>query len=88
MENQDTRNFSGWWAILFIFLSFNLIPIPFALIINLLGDWVYQNPVMVDMGYMGELPMHPIADNLTSILSMAALILFFVENEEKKYIDQ
>ena len=28
MENQNTRNFSGWWAVLFIFLSFNLIPIP------------------------------------------------------------
>ena len=86
MENQDTRNFSGWWSILFIFLSFNLIPIPFALIINLLGDWVYQNPVMVDMGYMGELPMHPIADNLTSILSMVALILFVLWRMKKRNI--
>ena len=26
-----TKYFSGWWAVLFIFLSFNLIPIPFAI---------------------------------------------------------
>ena len=76
MSENSIRYFSGWWAILFIFLSFNLIPIPFAILISSLGDWVYQNPVVVDMNYLGEVTMHPIADNLVSILSMTALLGF------------
>ena len=30
------------------------------------------------MNYLGEVVMHPIADNLTSIFSMIALILFII----------
>ena len=67
---NDIKYFSSWWAILFIFLSLNLIPIPFAFVVNSLGDWVYENPVMVDMSYMGVVSMHPIADNLISIFSI------------------
>ena len=78
MSENSIRYFSGWWAILFIFLSFNLIPIPFAILISSLGDWVYQNPVVVDMNYLGEVTMHPIADNLVSILSMIALLGFIL----------
>ena len=76
MNDNSVRYFSGWWAILFVFLSFNLIPIPFAILVNTLGDWVYLNPVVVDMNYLGEITMHPVADNLVSILSMTALLLF------------
>ena len=76
MSEKSIRYFSGWWAILFIFLSFNLIPIPFAILISALGDWVYLNPVVVDMNYLGEVTMHPVADNLVSILSMTALLFF------------
>lgn len=75
---KDIKYFSSWWAILFILLSFNLIPIPFAFIINSLGNWVYQNPVMVDMSYLGIVSMHPIADNLISIFSMSALVIFIL----------
>jgi membrane protease YdiL (CAAX protease family) len=75
---KDIKYFSSWWAILFIFLSFNLIPIPFTFIINSLGNWVYQNPVMVDMSYLGIVSMHPIADNLISIFSMSALVIFIL----------
>ena len=78
MNEITPKYYSGWWALLFIFLSFNLIPIPFALSIGFLGDWVYSNPVTVNMNYLGEIKMHPIADNMTSILSMAALIAFVV----------
>ena len=78
MSEKSIRYFSGWWAILFIFLSFNLIPIPFTILISSLGDWVYQNPVVVDMNYLGEVTMHPIADNLVSILSMTALLVFIL----------
>ena len=78
MSENSIRYFSGWCAILFIFLSFNLIPIPFAILISSLGDWVYQNPVVVDMNYLGEVTMHPIADNLVSILSMTALLVFIL----------
>ena len=78
MDENSIRYFSGWWAILFVFLSFNLIPIPFAILVNSLGDWVYQNSVVVDMNYLGEVTMHPIADNLVSILSMTALLVFIL----------
>ena len=76
MNENPVRYFSGWWAILFVFLSFILLPIPFAILVNTLGDWVYLNPVVVDMNYLGEITMHPVADNLVSILSMTALLLF------------
>ena len=52
-EKNETRYFSGWWALLFILLSLNLFPLPFALLIDSLGDWVYLNPVTVDMSYLG-----------------------------------
>ena len=77
-DDSNPKHFSSWWALLFIFLSFNLIPIPFAILISYLGDWVYSNPVTVNMNYLGEIKMHPIADNLTSILSMAALVSFII----------
>ena len=75
MNENPVRYFSGWWAILFVFLSFILLPIPFAILVNTLGDWVYLNPVVVDMNYLGEITMHPVSDNLVSILSMTALLL-------------
>mgnify|MGYP001482443528 FL=1 len=86
-EDTSIKYFSAWWAIIFVFLSFNLIPIPFALLIGSLGDWVYQNPVLVDMNYLGEVKLHPIADNLTPIFSMTALIAFIVWRMKKRNID-
>lgn len=77
MDN-NVKTFPGWWAVLFVIISFNLIPIPFAVAISFFGDWVYQNPVQVDMNYIGSVSMHPIADNLTSIFSMIALVGFIL----------
>ena len=77
-ENENSRYFSGWWALLFTLLSLQLFPIPFAVLINSLGDWVFQNPVTVDMSYFGQVSMHPIADNLISIFSMTTLIFFIL----------
>jgi len=86
-EDTSIKYFSAWWAIIFVFLSFNLIPIPFALLIGSLGDWVYQNPVLVDMNYLGQVQLHPIADNLTPIFSMTALIAFIIWRMKKRNID-
>ena len=86
-EDSSTKYFSAWWAVLFVFLAFNLIPIPFTLLIGSLGDWVYQNPVLVDMNYLGQVQLHPIADNLTSIFSMTALIAFILWRMKKRNID-
>lgn len=85
--DNTAQYFSAWWAILFVFLAFNLIPIPFTLLIGSLGDWVYQNPVLVDMNYLGQVQLHPIADNLTSIFSMTALIAFILWRMKKRNID-
>ena len=73
---NSIKYFNGWWAVLFIFLSFNFFPIPFAILVGFLGEWVYRNPVEVDMNYLGMINMHPIADNLVSIFSMSALLAF------------
>ena len=83
---NKTKYFSGWWAVLFIFLSFNLIPIPFAILIEFLGEWVYQNPVEVDMNYLGMINMHPIADNLVSIFSMSSLLAFVLWRMRVRHI--
>ena len=85
--DNSTRHFSTWWAILFVFLTFNLIPVPFALLVGSLGEWVYQNPVQVDMNYLGQVKLHPIADNLTSIFSMTALVAFIIWRMKKRNID-
>ena len=85
--DNSTQYFSAWWAILFVFLTFNLIPVPFALLVGSLGEWVYQNPVLVDMNYLGEVKLHPIADNLTPIFSMTALVAFIVWRMKKRNID-
>ena len=77
-ESEKPRYFSGWWASLFTLLSLQLFPLPFAFLINFLGDWVFQNPVTVDMSYFGSVSMHPIADNLISIFSMTGLIIFIL----------
>ena len=86
-KDNSTRYFSAWWAILFVFLAFNLIPVPFALLVGSLGEWVYQNPVLVDMNYLGQVKLHPIADNLTSIFSMTALVAFIIWRIKKRNID-
>ena len=86
-KDNSTRYFSAWWAILFVFLTFNLIPVPFALLIGSLGDWVYQNPVLVDMNYLGEVKLHPIANNLTSIFSMTVVVAFIIWRMKKRNID-
>jgi len=77
-EIDKSKYFSGWWALLFTLLSLQLFPLPFTILINFLGDWVFQNPVIVDMSYFGQVSMHPIADNLISIFSMTTLIFFIL----------
>ena len=77
-DNSNPNYFSAWWALVFIFLTLNLFPIPFAILISFLGDWVYSNPVIVEMNYLGQIKMHPIADNLTSIVSMIFIVAFIV----------
>ena len=77
MNDNITRNFSGWWAILFIIISFFIIPIPFDIAFSYLGDWAYQNPVSVDIVF-GEVTLYPIKDNLLQIFSMTSAVLFII----------
>ena len=78
VDDSKTYYFSATWAVLFVFLTLNLIPIPFAYLISFLGEWIYQNPVTVDMNFLGEVKMYPVADNLNSIISMSAVMLFIL----------
>ena len=77
MNSNITRNFSGWWAILFIIISFFIIPIPFDIAFSYLGDWAYQNPVSVEIVF-GEVTLYPIKDNLLQIFSMTSAVLFII----------
>ena len=77
MNDNITRNFSGWWAILFIIISFFIIPIPFDIAFSYLGDWAYQNPVSVEIVF-GEVTLYPIKDNLLQIFSMTSAVLFII----------
>tara|TARA_B100001093_G_scaffold431759_1_gene427946 strand:+ start:760 stop:1479 length:720 start_codon:yes stop_codon:yes gene_type:complete len=77
-DDSKTYYFSATWAVLFLFLTLNLVPIPFAYLISFLGEWIYQNPVTVDMNFLGEVKMYPVADNLNSIISMSAIMLFIL----------
>ena len=54
--------------------------------LGFLGEWVYQNPVEVDMNYLGLINMHPIADNLVSIFSMSALLAFVIWRMRVRHI--
>ena len=77
MNDNINRNFSGWWAILFIIISFFIIPIPFDIAFSYLGDWAYQNPVSVEIVF-GEVTLYPIKDNLLQIFSMTSAVLFII----------
>jgi len=87
MEDQEVKNFNPLWALAFSLLIFNFFPVPFSILLSFVGDWVYQNPVEVEMSLAGKVLLYPIKDNLVMILTAPLIIYFMVWRMRKRGID-
>ena len=48
----EPQPFNPWWAVILVLLVFNILPIPFYLILESIGgDWLMQNPVEVESNH-------------------------------------
>ena len=81
-----TKYYNPFWVIIFVFLTFQISSLPPLYLLDSLGDWVYQNPVMVSMTYIGEVEMYPIRDNLAGLLAMPMAIFFILWRMKKRKI--
>ena len=80
------KYYNPFWVIIFVFLTFQISSLPPLYLLDSLGDWVYQNPVMVSMTYIGEVEMYPIRDNLAGFLAMPMAIFFILWRMKKRKI--
>ena len=87
MEDQEVKNFNPLWALAFSLLIFNFFPVPFDILLSFVGDWVYQNPIEVEMSLAGKVLLYPIKDNLVMILTAPLIIYFMVWRMRKRGID-
>ena len=80
------KNYNPIWVIFFVILTFEVSTLPPLYLLDSLGDWVYQNPIMVDMTYIGEVEMYPIRDNLVGFFAMPIAIFFILWRMKKRHI--
>ncbi len=80
------KYYNSFWVIIFVFLTFQISTLPPLYLLDSLGDWVYQNPVMVSMTYIGEVEMYPIRDNLAGLIAMPIAIFFILWRMKKRKI--
>ena len=80
------KYYNPFWVIIFVFLTFQISSLPPLYLLDSLGDWVYQNPVMVSMTYIGEVEMYPIRDNLVGLIAMPIAIFFILWRMKKRKI--
>ncbi len=80
------KYYNPFWVIIFVFLTFQISSLPPLYLLDSLGDWVYQNPVMVSMAYIGEVEMYPIRDNLAGLIAMPMAIFFVLWRMKKRKI--
>ena len=74
------------WAIFFVLLTFELSTLPALYLLDALGGWVYQNPIVVNMTYIGSVEMYPIRDNLVGFFAMPVAIFFILWRMKKRKI--
>jgi len=80
------KYYNPFWVIIFVLLTFEISSLPPLYLLDSLGDWVYQNPIMVSMTYIGEVEMYPIRDNLAGLFAMPMVIFFILWRMKKKKI--
>ena len=81
-----TKNFNPFWVIFFSILTFEASTLLPLYLLDSLGDWVYQNPIMVNMTYIGEVEMYPVRDNLVGFFAMPIAISFILWRMKKRNI--
>ena len=86
MTSLDHKYFNPLWAIFFVLLTFEVSTLPVLYLLDALGDWVYQNPITVDMTYIGAVEMYPIRDNLVGFFAMPMAIFFILWRMKKRNI--
>jgi len=74
------------WAIFFVLLTFEVSTLPPLYLLDALGSWVYQNPITVNMTYIGAVEMYPIRDNLVGFFAMPIAIFFILWRMKKRKI--
>jgi membrane protease YdiL (CAAX protease family) len=80
------KYYNPFWVIIFVLLTFEISSLPPLYLLDSLGDWVYQNPIMVSMTYIGEVEMYPIRDNLAGLFAMPMVIFFILWRMKKRKI--
>ena len=80
------KYYNPFWVIIFVLLTFEISSLPPLYLLDSLGDWVYQNPILVSMTYIGEVEMYPIRDNLAGLFAMPMVIFFILWRMKKRKI--
>ena len=83
---ENHKYYNPLWAIFFVLLTFEVSTLPVFYLLDILGDWVYQNPITVDMTYIGAVEMYPIRDNLVGFFAMPIAIFFILWRMKKRKI--
>ena len=83
---ENHKYYNPLWAIFFVLLTFEISTLPALYLLDALGDWVYQNPITVNMTYIGAVEMYPIRDNLVGFFAMPMAIFFILWRMKKRKI--
>ena len=87
MSSQENHKYyNPLWAIFFVLLTFEISTLPALYLLDSLGGWVYQNPIVVNMTYIGSVEMYPIRDNLVGFFAMPIAIFFILWRMKKRKI--
>ena len=87
MSSQENHKYyNPLWAIFFVLLTFEISTLPALYLLDALGGWVYQNPIVVNMTYIGSVEMYPIRDNLVGFFAMPVAIFFILWRMKKRKI--
>ena len=83
---ENHKYYNPLWAIFFVVLTFEISTLPALYLLDALGGWVYQNPIVVNMTYIGSVEMYPIRDNLVGFFAMPVAIFFILWRMKKRKI--
>ena len=83
---ENHKYYNPLWAIFFVLLTFEVSTLPPLYLLDVLGSWVYQNPITVNMTYIGAVEMYPIRDNLVGFFAMPIAIFFILWRMKKRKI--
>ena len=83
---ENHKYYNPLWAIFFVVLTFEISTLPALYLLDALGGWVYQNPITVNMTYIGSVEMYPIRDNLVGFFAMPVAIFFILWRMKKRKI--